>query len=227
MIVSRMNEGKEQLQTRLKVLENLLILFGILVALGLLGEESRFPHFGGRLVALAATAEAILSILHVRKSRQLDALQEIEIASIKRDAADANRLAEQDRLARVKIEERLAPRFIAHSDRQNIIAALKPFASAGRMVDIVKHPDDAEVSELARQVITVLADSGWKPTMLPDAPVDSGVAVEAARNNPQNLDAGRALVSAFAGAGLAVSGPTDTLNLTLTGAAVRISVGRK
>jgi hypothetical protein len=116
--------------------------------------------------------------------------------------------------------------FIAESDRSRIIEALSRFT--GRLVDIVKHPDDADVSELARQLLSVLRDSGWNPRMLPDAPTEplSGIAVEVARNNPGNLEAGNALVSAFAGAGLVVKGPSDTLGLTQTGAAVRITVGR-
>jgi hypothetical protein len=96
------------------------------------------------------------------------------------------------------------------------------------MVNIVKHPDDAEVSELARQLVSVLADSGWNPTMLPDASADSGIAIEVARNNsPANLEAGNALVSAFSKVGLIVKRPADTLRLTPTGAAIRINVGRK
>lgn len=218
---------KEQLQARLKLLDNFSIGFGALVAVGLIGEEFALPH-SGAIVAFGVVVEAVLTFLNVRNSRKLETMQEFEIASIKRDAADANQLAEQDRLARVKIEERLAPRFIALRDRQNIIAALKPFASAGRMVNIVKHPDDAEVSELARQLVSVLADSGWNPTMLPDAPADSGIAVEVARNNsPANLEAGNALVSAFSKVGLIVKGPADTLRLTPTGAAIRINVGQK
>lgn len=218
---------KEQLQARLKLLDNLSIGFGALVAVGLIGEEFALPH-SGAIVAFGVAVEAVLTFLNVRNSRKLETMQEFEIASIKRDAADANQLAEQDRLARVKIEERLAPRFFAHRDRQDIIAALKPFASAGRMVNIVKHPDDAEVSELARQLVSVLVDSGWNPTMLPDAPADSGIAVEVARNNsPANLEAGNALVSAFSKVGLIVKGPVDTLRLTPTGAAIRINVGQK
>jgi len=220
---------KEQLQATLRLLDNLLIAFGVVVAVGLIGEEFGFPHFGAA-VAFGVTAEAILTFSHVRKSRQLEAMQELEIATIKRDAAEANRLTEQDRLARVRIEERLAFRLIADSDRQDIIEILKRFAHAGRMVDIVKDPDDAEVSGLARQLFGVLTDSGWKPKMLTDAPIESfsGIAVEVARNNSAgNLEAGNTLVSAFSKAGLIIKGPTDTLRLTPTGAAIRITVGQK
>ena len=220
---------KERLQATLRLLDNLLIAFGVVVAVGLIGEEFGLPRFGVA-VAVGVTAEAILTFLHVLKSRQLETMQELEIATIKRDAAEANRLAEQDRLARVKIEERLAPRLIADSDRQNIVDALKHFAGAGRMVDVLKHPDDAEVSGLTRQLLGILIDSGWKPTMLPDAPIKplSGIAVEVAPNNSAaNLDAGKALVSTFSKAGLKVNGPSDTLRLTPTGAAIRITVGQK
>jgi len=220
---------KERLQATLRLLDNLLIAFGVVVAVGLIGEEFGLPRFGVA-VAVGVTAEAILTFLHVLKSRQLETMQELEIATIKRDAAEANRLAEQDRLARVKIEERLAPRLIADSDRQNIVDALKHFAGAGRMVDVLKHPDDAEVSGLTRQLLGILIDSGWKPKMLPDAPTKllSGIAVEVAQNNPAaNSEVGKALVSVFVKAGLKVNGPSDTLRLTPTGAAIRITVGQK
>jgi hypothetical protein len=220
---------KERLQATLRLLDNLLIAFGVVVAAGLIGEEFRFPHFGSA-VTIGVTAEAILTFLHVRKSRHLEVMQELEITAIKRDAAEANRLAEQDRLARVQIEERLAPRLITDTDRQKIVEVLKRFANAGRMVDMIKYPDDAEVSRLTHQLFRVLTDSGWKPRMLPDAPVDSfsGITVEVAQNNlAGSLEAAKSLVSSFSTAGLNVNGPSGTLRLTPTGAAIRITVGQK
>ncbi|MGD0793910.1 MAG: hypothetical protein ABR920_19260 [Terriglobales bacterium] len=217
--------SKERLEAWLKVLDILLIAFGIFVAVGVTGEDVfGWPRFGV-VVAIGVTAEAVLSFLHVRKSHQLQAIQESEIASIKRDAAEANRLAEQDRLARVKIEERLAPRFLTEKDQSSAVAALKPFAS--RLVDIVKYPDDAEVSELARQISGVLTDAGWKPAVSVSGEPLTGIVVEIDPKNPPNLTAGQALVTALSGAGLNVKGPVPSLHTAPTGGSVRVTVGRK
>jgi pyrimidine deaminase RibD-like protein len=125
-------------------------------------------------------------------------------------------LAQQDKSARVIIEK----------DRQSVIATLKPFAP--RLVDIVKSPDDAEVSELALQLSTILTDSGWKPTILTSSLGEplSGIVVEIDPKNPPNLTAGNVLVSAFSSARLSVEGPNQSLRTPLTGASVRIVVGR-
>lgn len=218
---------KEQLQARLKLLDSLLIAFGALVAIGLIGEELRLPRFDGA-VTIGVTAEALLTFLHVRKSRRLESLQELEIESIKFNAAEANRLAEQDRLARVKIEERLAPRCITESERVKLIAELKRFAP--RLVDVLRYPDDAEVTELTRQLVNVLKDSGWKPTMQTvtnSAEPICGIIVEVDGKNPGNIAAGEALVSGFSAVGLNPKELNSFLQTPLVGAAVRITVGRK
>jgi pyrimidine deaminase RibD-like protein len=117
-------------------------------------------------------------------------------------------------------------RVIAEENRQGLIATLKPFAP--RLIDIVKSPDDPEVSELALQISEVLADSGWKPTIAPSSAGErlSGIVVKIDPKNPPNLTAGNVLVSAFSSAGLSVTGPDTSLQTPPTGASVRIVVGR-
>jgi hypothetical protein len=114
-------------------------------------------------------------------------IQDTEIASLKRDVAEAQHLTEQERLARMKIEELMAPRHIAEADRHGVIAAVLPHASAGRLIDIIKCPNDAEVDALTHQLCGVLTDSGWKPTVhSPDSDEPLlGLMVEVNPKNPR------------------------------------------
>jgi hypothetical protein len=88
-----------------------------------------------------------------------DHAHEIEIAQLHRETAEANRKAEEERLARVKIEEYLAPRVILQDQGERIGAAIKPYA--GTPFDIAVDP--AVEVEFVRNILDVLGFSGgWK-----------------------------------------------------------------
>jgi hypothetical protein len=78
----------------------------------------------------AVDGEAVLGFVTFVLNYRLRIIQDTEIASLKRDVAEAQHLTEQERLARMKIEERMAPRHIAEADLHGVIAAMRPHASA-------------------------------------------------------------------------------------------------
>lgn len=158
---------KEELEALLRTLDVWVIVFGVFVAIGVAGES-------------------IVGFIHFRKSSQLQRLQTAEnlaqqtvierlrneSASIRSDtakameraahaeqqAAESNRIAEQERLARVKIEERLAPRRIGPKEHSAFVAALEPFA--GSTVVITKL-GDFEAARFGDDLVSVLKEAGW------------------------------------------------------------------
>jgi hypothetical protein len=76
-------------------------------------------------------------------------------------AAKANLLAEQERLARVKIEERLAWRRISPRQHDVFVEELKPFAGSLAVVSAFSNAD-IESKTFASDISQVLKDAGWK-----------------------------------------------------------------
>ena len=232
-----MKANKEKLELYIHVLDILLLCFAVIVAFGVTGEYLFQLSSFGRFTAIGVDGEAVLGFLSFLFSRRLRAIQDIEIAALRRDVAEANRLAEQDRLARIKIEERLAPRRVIGRDKQHVIALLR--SSGHRIIDIVKYKNDAEVATLVHDISEVLTESGWTPTLYEPASSEPivGITVEIDPQNPPTLQAGTALVSTLSIAGLSASGPNSSLprNNALTAppgtrpatAAVRLTIGRK
>lgn len=81
-------------------------------------------------------------------------------------AAEANEKAEQERLARVRIEEKLAPRSLSQSQALALRDKLKPFAGTSIAVD--KLLDSADVGPLTDQVLAALTAAGWRITAVND-----------------------------------------------------------
>ena len=74
-------------------------------------------------------------------------------------AAEANKIAEQERLARVKIEEKLAPRRITQKDQQYISTQISEFK--GVVGGIGSSPRDIESMRLESGIHAALAEGGW------------------------------------------------------------------
>jgi hypothetical protein len=183
--------------------------------------------------------EALLGFVTFLLNRRLKAIQDLDIATLTRDLAEARRLTEQERLARTKLEEKLAPRHITEENRQRMIAVLRPLADAGRMVDFIKSPNDPEVDEFTHQLLSLLTDAGWRPAVhisRSDEPV-VGISVTVNPQNPSSIKAGDALISALGIAGIGAIGPDFSMSRVdpsdspagtrFAGAAVRLTIGRK
>jgi hypothetical protein len=123
---------------------------------------------------------------------------------------------------------------LTEKSRKAMIAALKPFAVSGRLIDIVKYANDSEVADLAYQLSAVLRDAGWKPTEYMRSSYEplSGLLIEIDPKNPPTRAAADALLSALSAAGLSARGPVLSLShdIGLTeppgaGAAIRLTIG--
>ena len=76
-------------------------------------------------------------------------------------AADANQKAEEERLARVKIEEKLAPRSIAPRQIVALSEKLKPYV--GMTIDILQIGESPEITHFRSLIEKTLRAAGWHP----------------------------------------------------------------
>jgi hypothetical protein len=75
-------------------------------------------------------------------------------------AAEANEIAEKERLARIKIEERLADRSLTDAQAATIIETLKPFA--GQEFEVTPYADNRESKSIADRIGQVLSQANWR-----------------------------------------------------------------
>jgi hypothetical protein len=77
-------------------------------------------------------------------------------------AAEATQKAEEERLARVRLEAKLAPRSMTEQERQELSDKLKPFS--GTLVDIFVIPTagTADTVPLSRLIVSILGAAGWQ-----------------------------------------------------------------
>jgi hypothetical protein len=129
----------------------------------------------GILSALMACATVAAAYLQWKTSNQLDAYTdwraeslELQTAEARRETSDAlerisslqteaeklKELAEADRLARIKIEQKLAPRLLTNKQQEAIIEKIKPFAP--QQFEFVSHQDDPEVVQLVHTLVRLL-----------------------------------------------------------------------
>jgi len=130
----------------------------IIAAVGSLG-----LYFLGNRVSKAKDDE--LRRFQTESAIQITAAKEGTAKALK-EAADANKAAEglrldaeRERLARLQLEARLAPRILTPQQQTAIVALLKPL---GRFrAQILLHSDVTEVSRLSRDIASTLTRVGW------------------------------------------------------------------
>ena len=83
---------------------------------------------------------------------------ETTVADLKNQTANANQRAQEDRLARVKIEERIAPRRLTIEQQASLSAFFKTFP--GRTVRIASYELDVDGAMLGAQVLRAARDAG-------------------------------------------------------------------
>ena len=91
----------------------------------------------------------------VARAKEADA----KIAEAQRGAAEANRKAEAERLARVKIEEKLADRSLSQEQGVHLTAILSTFK--GQPINIIEYTLSNEAVMLSRQIQSMLVAAGW------------------------------------------------------------------
>jgi hypothetical protein len=162
---------------------------------------------------------------------------QLQIASANERAAEASRIAEEERLARVQIELRLAPRALSPAQIDSIREQMRPFA--GQHIDLITYPHEAEPTRLGNQISAALVPNLVVAAFQPLDPESAvGIIIEF---DPKDANAGKAaksLADILKNCGLVVSGPMPTLPRTYKigysgpsgvapNATIRVTIGSK
>jgi len=156
-------------------------VFAILVAIGIMGEVG----FGVRHWVLNRRLQAIQRVEDFNQEQTIAGLNkeagdarkdaasameraakaEEHLGGARKDAAEAteraaeaNKIAEGEKLARMKLEEKLAPRSLEQEQRQRIEAKLKPFPGTPYELGVNPMPEAIRFLEV---IDGVLRSSGW------------------------------------------------------------------
>jgi hypothetical protein len=129
----------------------------------------------------------------IRESAEAIKAADARIAEATARAAEANQRAEEERLARVKIEARIAPRQITQEQQNELTERLKGFKV--RETTLIASPSTAENEMFVRWLGPPLAAAGWNITLLPGTTTATvlfpqGVVIYAReeRDRPSRLD---------------------------------------
>ena len=95
----------------------------------------------------------------VRSKDTIGSLQGELRQDVDKIRADFKSESEDLRIARIKIEEKLAPRNLSIEQQENISSKVKAFA--GQPFTIITYPDDGETLSLAGTLDRVLISAGW------------------------------------------------------------------
>src|SRR5262249_44734132 len=123
---------------------------------------------------------------------------ERDIAQAQKDAAEARRTAEQERLARVKIEERVAWRRLTKDQQSEIASRLRRFS--GETASVWFNQGDIEGSTFASEIASMLQEAKWSLVSPPSSlmtmgagPVETGVTL-ASTGDKASRDASEVIV---------------------------------
>src|SRR5256885_10631496 len=154
------------------------------------------------LVALGVVGEFLVDRISDPIIKRRDAAQRAEIARL-------NKEAEQEKLARLKIEERLAWRILTPEQQNRIALQIAGFRK--HRADIVPSPDSLESRRLVEGIALALREAGWRADAINGGPSDigpSGVIVRTGKD-PKGVQAGTALVRALLAEHIAASLSTE------------------
>jgi hypothetical protein len=176
---------KSSLEALIKWLEVWSAIFGVIVLIGIAGES----FFGISLLwnnrKLQRVQVAENKGLRAEISDQ-SAAHQLDIEKAYARVAEANQKAEHERLARLQIERKLAPRSLNPHQRDALIEQLKLVAPHAK-AEICSYGETPEVAGITTQLWRLLGDAGWKVTLSPSlrhgrAPL--GIVVESDINDP-------------------------------------------
>jgi hypothetical protein len=154
-------------------MESGIVFAGLLVVFGLLMEswpeiklaisEGRFPKLtvtGGIIVTVGVLIEVVLGIFITQRANRAQSQANERVANALERAGIAEQQAAEANLARVKIEQRLAPRKISAEILRKLVELLKPHA--GKRVDVCVFDSHVlEVYQLARNLQGAFSSAGW------------------------------------------------------------------
>jgi hypothetical protein len=210
--------------------------------------SSRWLLVVGAVAAATAFAAFALAVIQWRSDRVRERHADWRIASLEKEAAEARRetsraseriatlqkeaeglkaQAEADRLARIKIEEKLAPRSLSGEQQKAIVESVRKFAP--QKFQLVMYQDDQEVSQLAQVIVKTLVAAGWtgvKQEGWLAMQLEIGVRIEFSPDKERDLSpAAAALAAALNAVGIATAwGARPKLDSTDQ---LKIRIGKK
>lgn len=138
---------KEALEASIERLDVVLQVFAVIVAIGVLGE-------------------AVFGVRHVLLSRRLRVLQkadetqyQLTIARLQYDVAKADKEAEDERTARVRLESKVAWRRLDLNTQSEVASRLSRFAKQPAL--LAYSPNDVEASAFASDIAATLHTAKW------------------------------------------------------------------
>jgi hypothetical protein len=147
------NMGKEVLEYWKDWADFAGLIFAFIVGVGVVGEFA--AHFAYRY--FSRQLEPII-LAEEESLRKQIAEAEARAAEANARAAEANEKMEQEKLARAKIEQRIAPRVLPIPARERIIKTLKKFS--GTTFDMAIQ-QEADSEALALVIDDILKSAGW------------------------------------------------------------------
>ena len=192
----------------------LLALFAGRVTTAKDEELKRFQSSSAEAVAHAhagaarANAQAEIAYKEKRRLEADMAHAQVHHEELRKENLKLQWAVEQERTARIKLEERLGTRHISAAQMQTLHTALAAFK--GQKVSIVTYPGDPEISAFANEIKTALESAGMVVTLAPAliyGKAQPGIAWEVGANRRQFAIA---LAKAFVDAGVCSGAITAT-----------------
>ena len=123
----------------------------------------------GFLVAIGVAGEFLADFIENPIVKRRDEAQQAEIAQLGKDAAEANaraaeanRAAEEEKLARLKLQAQIAPRRLTAAQIAKLTELLKPFADSSLSLDVTV-ASGLEGTNLANDMLVALNNAHITP----------------------------------------------------------------
>lgn len=129
------------------------------------------------IAALALGVVATILIVWMGNKKEEYLKRDLSSAALR--AAEAIQKAEEEHLARVKIEERLAPRTLLDEQLESIFAAISPYQDVS--IDALQFGETPEIATFLALLVTPMQRAGWSPRVwtVPGGPAVVGVHIGA------------------------------------------------
>lgn len=144
----------------------------------------RVMNVSALFVALGVTGEFVGNWIAGPIRKRLDGVKESEIAQLRKDTADANaraaeanQKAEQERLARIQLEAKIADRVLTPDQQSHIASDLKAASLEGQHATIVWYSESFEAAKFASQIEGAVKSAGWVTKFSPASPGFNGLPV--------------------------------------------------
>jgi hypothetical protein len=145
----------------------LVIVGGVLITVGVAGELAVQFFASRKETNLRKANDAVFSILNGKAAEALEraAKADERASQNEKEAVRLSKIAEDERLARVKIEEDVTWRRLTKDQQIKMASRLKPFASGTALLQY--NLNDLEADSFASDIASVLQQAKWKKVFEP------------------------------------------------------------